>query len=282
MKRTLTGWISLLGSLVVHTSVFLASPAEMAQPRLPAPPTLLRLSATPALAERKPEPPPPEPLAPPPAEPPKQRIPKAMRQRAPEPESEAPEPEPESEPEPEPEAPEPEAARGVEPPEQTSRAELTGETLVSNVGQGFTAPTGNGGSRQGAIRAGFRRRTSSSAVAPKAASRRQAPRVPSSLRAVPLSQLSKRPEPPSLTRALERNYPPQARSLGRVGGAKVRARIEADGAVRLAKVVSETAQGFGEACRKTLLSSKWSIPLDRRGKPASTWVTYQCRFRVRR
>jgi TonB family protein len=99
---------------------------------------------------------------------------------------------------------------------------------------------------------------------------------------LPLSQLSKKPVPPALAQALERNYPPEARNLGRSGEAKVRARIEANGAIRNAKVTSETAPGFGAACRNTLLSSQWSVPLDHDGKPVATWISYQCKFRIER
>jgi TonB family protein len=83
-----------------------------------------------------------------------------------------------------------------------------------------------------------------------------------------------------LARALERNYPARERSLGRSGEAKVRARIEPDGTVRIAKLLFETSAGFGEACRATLLASRWTAPLDARGKPAATWITYLCKFRV--
>jgi outer membrane biosynthesis protein TonB len=262
MNQTLIGCASLLGSLAVHTWVFLGNPREAALPRLPAPPMVVRLSVAPVL----PEPTPPDRVVPALPEPPKEPKPKPARRA------------------PEPELPDPkvEVAEDVELPEPAPSPELTGETLVSNEGQGLAAPVGNGGSRQGAIHPGLSGGTNRSPIAVKAASTRQAPRGPQLPEAVPLSQLSKRPVPPPLTGVLERNYPAQARSLGRSGEAKVRARVEADGAIRVAKVTSETAPGFGEACRNTLLSSTWSVPLDRHGNPASTWVTYQCKFRIGR
>jgi hypothetical protein len=98
--------------------------------------------------------------------------------------------------------------------------------------------------------------------------------------ALPLSQLSRKPVPPSLAATLERNYPPAARSIGQSGDASVRARIEARGNIRLASIVSETSPGFGDACRRTLLGSQWSAPLDRSGKPVATWISYRCKFRI--
>jgi hypothetical protein len=47
-------------------------------------------------------------------------------------------------------------------------------------------------------------------------------------------------------------------------------------------VVSESAPGFADACRKTLLGSRWSEPLDREGRAVSTRLTYRCRFEVER
>jgi TonB family protein len=97
---------------------------------------------------------------------------------------------------------------------------------------------------------------------------------------MPLAELSKKPAPPPLAEALERNYPPEARSQGKSGEAKVRARIDPGGRVAIARVTSETSDGFGHACQKTLLDSTWTPPLDRDGKPVATWVTYRCKFRV--
>ena len=46
-------------------------------------------------------------------------------------------------------------------------------------------------------------------------------------------------------------------------------------------LVSQSTNGFGDACRATLRDSIWSAPLDREGRPVSTLVTYTCRFEVR-
>jgi TonB family protein len=96
----------------------------------------------------------------------------------------------------------------------------------------------------------------------------------------PLTELSQKPAPPPLAKALERNYPPEARSQGLAGEAKVRARIDPNGRVGVARVTSESSHGFGAACQTTLLASAWTPPLDREGKPSTTWVTYRCKFRI--
>ena len=46
-------------------------------------------------------------------------------------------------------------------------------------------------------------------------------------------------------------------------------------------VVSQSAAGFGDACRATLRESKWSAPLDNDGQPVATFISYTCRFEVR-
>jgi TonB family protein len=104
--------------------------------------------------------------------------------------------------------------------------------------------------------------------------------APPELTVKPLSELSRKPVPPSLEAALKRNYPLTARAQGKSGEAKVRARVDADGRVGFVKVTLESGSGFGDACRRTLLSSEWSPPLDERGRPVATWITYRCKFRI--
>ena len=81
---------------------------------------------------------------------------------------------------------------------------------------------------------------------------------------------------------LERLYPAEARRRGLHGKAVVRARVMPDGRLREIALVSESAAGagFGEACRQTLDGSRWSAPIDRDGKPVSTFINYTCRFEV--
>lgn len=174
----------------------------------------------------------------------------------------------------------PEAPPAAPPPE------LSGTTLVAAAeqGAGWSAPQGSGSARDGMVRAGAVGSIAPpGAPGPPRASQTVRPaQAPPQPEALPLSQLSRRPSPPPLTAALERNYPAAARSIGQSGDASVRARIEANGDLRLADVVVETAPGFGDACRRTLLASTWSAPLDRTGKPVATWITYRCRFRADR
>ena len=98
---------------------------------------------------------------------------------------------------------------------------------------------------------------------------------------VPLASLSRPPAPPDLNAALERHYPEAARRQGTPGEAVLKARVTAEGRVRDLVVVSESAPGFGDACRATLRESVWSAPLDASGRPVATFVTYTCRFEVR-
>jgi hypothetical protein len=96
-----------------------------------------------------------------------------------------------------------------------------------------------------------------------------------------LGSLSRPPAPPDLNGELERHYPPAARRQGTAGQAVMKARITPDGHARDLVVVSESAPGFGDACRATLRESIWSAPLDKDGQAVATFVTYTCRFEVR-
>jgi TonB family protein len=98
---------------------------------------------------------------------------------------------------------------------------------------------------------------------------------------VALASLSRPPAPPDLNGALERHYPEAARRQGTAGQAVLKARIAADGRVHDLVVVSQSAPGFGDACRATLRDSVWSAPLDKDGRAVATFVTYTCRFEVR-
>jgi protein TonB len=107
-----------------------------------------------------------------------------------------------------------------------------------------------------------------------------APRASASL--AKLSDLSRKPRAPSLDAALRQNYPAELRRRGTEGQAEVRVVIDPRGRVGEIAVLSESATGFAEACRRTLLGSRWSEPLDRGGNPVSTRLTYRCRFQIER
>jgi outer membrane biosynthesis protein TonB len=237
-------------SLAVHLVFVAMGHHAVPSPRAEVAPTIVQLALTP---------PPPEP---PPAEP--------------EPPSAQPEPPP-VQPTPRPAA----RARSPAPPAPTpasAPAELTGTTLASDDTSSWSAPAGSGADRSGPIETntvgaqpGSGQRASPPAPRPRAA----AP-APATL---PLTELSRKPSPPSLTEALERHYPRDARRLGRSGAASVRARIAENGVVSEARLKDETEPGFGAACQRALLGSRWSPPLDRRGLPVATWVSYRCKFR---
>lgn len=252
MNQALIGYFSLAGSLALHGFAVTRSGSEFVTRAGHEPgPTFVEFTTPEPLPEPAPEPPP-EPKP----EPPPKPLPPERPQLPPVEASESPPDTP-----PAPDAPAP---------------ELTGVTLTGDNASSFGAPEGNGGARQvSAIVAPARR-----SGVPKAAAVTARVSPPSPPPALPLSQLSRKPMPPALGAALERNYPREARALGKSGDAKVRARVESTGEIRSATVTGESSPEFGEACRRTLLGSRWSTPLDEHGKPAATWIVYQCKFRV--
>jgi TonB family protein len=248
MNQTSVGYFSLLGSVALHGFAVTQSAGELPKRSPPPrPPAFVELISPAPLPE-------PPALEPPPPE----------REPAPQRPSERPRPVPPVE---EP-APEP-----ASPVAEAPAPELTGVTLTAAEGASFAAPAGNGAARDGAISTRTPGRPH-----PLGPALRSAPPAPP--RTLPLSELSRPPSPPSLSDALERNYPRAARRLGESGDAKVRARVEASGEIRVAVIVSATSPDFGEACRRALIGSRWSAPLDESGRPAATQIYYRCKFRV--
>ena len=249
MTRRLVGAACLLASLVIHVGLVRSGPATAAPARLRGR-SLVRMSVA-----SNPKPP-----APPEPERPREELRPRLKRK----------PTPallETQP----------AATPIDAPSDASEPappELTGNTLLGTSAAAWVALPGSGAQRDGAIGAGLARtaapRTSASAAAVAA----PAPA------AVPLAQLSRKPVPPPLAGALERNYPALARKQGQSGDAKVRARVEPTGDVRQVSIASESSQGFGEACRRTLLASKWTAPLSEAGQPVATWISYRCKFRI--
>ena len=208
--------------------------------------------------------------------------------------------EPEPEPEPEPvDAPSPAApaaeSESEPPPESQPAAEsepqpvdLTGVTLTNDgPGEGWASVVGDGSRMDGAlgrIRTGRKERRDEPTAKPtQPAARRVARPKPKPAPAlVAVADLSRRPRPPSLNAVLQQHYPAEARRRGEGGRAVVSARIDADGRIRLATVVSQSGPGFGQACVNTLVGSAWSPPLDRAGRPVATRISYTCQFRVNR
>jgi TonB family protein len=192
---------------------------------------------------------------------------------------EAPEP-----PTPEPVRPKPRAAppkplakpEAASPPAPPPVAETDGVTLAGEgTGNAFSMPLGNGGSLQPA------NRPRAPAPVDVPAPTRPAPtHAVTEPPVVAVGDLSSRPSPPSLTDALQRNYPAGARQQGLSGTAKVRARIDPDGVVRRVSLLEESAAGFGTACSRTLSGSRWAAPKDKAGRSVATEIRYTCRFVV--
>ncbi|HEY3495776.1 MAG TPA: TonB family protein, partial [Polyangiaceae bacterium] len=166
------------------------------------------------------------------------------------------------------------AATPPEPPP----AELAGVTLTNESGTGsFGSLAGDGSSFQGPLGPiAPRAEPTARAVRPAPPPAPAVPTVP----LVALADLSEKPRPPSLGDALGRHYPAEARQRGVSGTATVKARVEPDGRIRTVTVVNETFPGFGDACRRTLVASRWSPPRDREGRAVSTAIRYTCRFVV--
>lgn len=151
--------------------------------------------------------------------------------------------------------------------------DLSGVTLTNDSGAGFAMPVGDGRALHGPIGVGARS-VELTRSAPSAAAASVGPGL------VAPGDLSVHPVPPALAGLLRANYPEEARQRGLRGTARVRARIDADGLVRIGHVVSETSAGFGAACRRTVLGSRWSAPRDKNGNAVATEIVYTCHFEV--
>jgi TonB family protein len=155
-----------------------------------------------------------------------------------------------------------------------SLADFTGQTLTNDgPGEGWSSATGNGQKMNGPVgRPGAR------------VTRRVVEGTPGGTGSGPpivgLGDLSRIPVAPDLSDRLAAVYPPDARAKGIEGKAVVKARITPEGQVRELTVISETAAGFGAACKATLRASEWTPPLDRDGHAVSTVINYTCRFDV--
>lgn len=238
--------LSLAVSALAHAGAGLVLPQRsFAAPSASAPVEFVALPPPPPRVDQPPDPAPePEPVAPPPS-----------KRAAPKPVAPAPRP------------------TSAEPP-----AALSGKTLTAEgPGTSFAAPAGDGSERREPIQGGA---APAPAPPPKPSAPAPAPAPKPAPSTVPLPDLARRPEPPALAGTLARHYPEDARRRGVGGQAVVRARVDSDGNVRTASVVSESEPGFGAACQRTLIGSKWSPPMDRAGRPVGTWVRYTCRFRV--
>ena len=55
-----------------------------------------------------------------------------------------------------------------------------------------------------------------------------------------------------------------------------------DGRVGQTRVLSATLPEFGYACQRTVAGSRFGAPLDKKGQPVATDVSYTCEFEVTR
>jgi TonB family protein len=220
-----------------------------------------------------PAPPAPEPPAPEPPAPEPPPLPAIETHRPPPPRLAV---VPESEAKPAPTTPAESEAAAPEAPDTPSAAELSGATLSSEAGA-FDVPLSDGTTRRGPISA--RKPTARRRKAPPRSARASTVERP---RVVALSDLSTKPRAPQLNAALRQNYPASARAQGRGGEATVQVLIGPDGLARGVRVLSESAAGFGLACRRTVQGSRWGAPRDRDGRAVTTQIVYRCRFRVER
>ncbi|HET7540660.1 MAG TPA: TonB family protein [Polyangiaceae bacterium] len=168
------------------------------------------------------------------------------------------------------------AATAVAPASNPAPAlDLSGVTLTNDSDSGFAMPVGDGSALHGPIGTGAAHVPALTAAAPSV-SVAKAPAL------VDVRDLSERPKPPSLAALLRENYPEAARQRGLPGNASLRARIDADGVIRNARLLSESSAGFGAACRRTVLGSRWSAPRDKNGGAVTTEIVYTCHFEVDR
>jgi protein TonB len=207
--------------------------------------------------------------------------PPVMAEPAP-PEPPPPAPEPPKSPRPKPavKAPEPPPAAPESPPEP---APTEPAPVPTSAPAALLAETGSGQAGGIVQLAGAPIGAVSSVAAPPPLEAPRATGLP--VRAASLaklSDLSRKPKAPPLDAALRQNYPAELRRRGTEGQAEVRVVIDPRGRVGEIAIVSESALGFADACRKTLLGSRWSEPLDREGQPVSTRLTYRCRFQIER
>jgi TonB family protein len=167
------------------------------------------------------------------------------------------------------------AAAPPTPPAIASPAlDLSGVTLTNDTGSGFAMPIGDGSATHGPLGVGGGH---AATVGPTAA---QPARGPAGPALVAARDLSEHPRPPALEGLLRANYPEEARLRGLRGTASVRARIDADGVIRAARVVGESGASFGAACQRTVVGSRWSVPRAQNGDAVATEIVYTCHFEV--
>lgn len=249
------GWL-IAASVTLHIALIVTMPDASRATNTPLPTMVVEVAELPR--ER---PPPPEPPTPPPPEPEPSPSPATpVTTRSPLAATASPT-------SPQPAATAEAANEAAAEAANEAAADFTG-TLMTNDGQGIGVRAGVAGGGGGGT-----------GKAPTPATIATA--RPAGPKFVAAGNLSKPPRPPSLDGALERNYPTDAKRAGIAGRAVLRVTIRADGRVGRVERVSESWQGFGEACEKTVRSAPWEPPIDRDGAMVETEITYTCRFEIR-
>jgi hypothetical protein len=179
-----------------------------------------------------------------------------------------------------PAAPPPEPSTAAAP--ALAVADLTGITLTNALGTGWLSAAGDGSTRAGPLRNVQTARPRAAFAAPALKRDRAASPQQGAPALVAPEDLSQPPRAPDLNGALEANYPPEARAAGISGMAVIRALISPTGEARPVGILSESAPGFGAACLRTLVGSRWSAPVDRTGRMVATEIRYRCTFKVAR
>lgn len=169
------------------------------------------------------------------------------------------------------------AAPAIAKPAETQPIDMSGVTLTAGDGASWSSMTGNGQTMTGPIQPSVS--ASSKTTNEPAIAKRSVVTVADN-EPIRLRDLADKPIPPVLNAKLRANYPPEAKRQGISGSARVLARVDADGWVRQVSTAFESSEGFGAACRQTLLGSRWSTPRDKAGRPVPTQVHYTCQFRV--
>lgn len=220
-------------------------------------------------------------------EPPPEPEPAVEEPPAPEPEPEPelaePEPPPPREPPPPEEAPPEEPPDEPPPPAEETPVAFDNIVLTNDTGESsFSVQQASGVDREGPIgtpgaQVTGRSRRGQPGGTPGGTGEPDAPRGP---RVVAMADLSQDPTVPgSLPRLVERNYPREARQQGIAGKARVRIVINPDGSLRVGPVLSETWDGFGEACQRALRQSpRWGRPLGERGERVAVRSHFECTF----
>lgn len=171
-------------------------------------------------------------------------------------------------------------SRPIEPRAEPSEpVDFTGLTLTSPSGAaGWASVTGNGQAMEGALSAPPRGLHAGSGTGghDQGASRG------TGLSVVDVGSLSRPPSAPRLDEELVRHYPRSLREQGTPGRAVVRIRIMPDGRVGQTRVLTATLPEFGQACQRTVTGARFGAPLDKKGQPVATDVSYTCEFQVTR